>query len=131
MKQRLIVIFTLGAIGAICALVLNPVNSMALKLAFLGSCFLAWAGSLVIVWQWRPVRVCLFALPIVLTIPFLLPTRELDTDELRKDFVHRMVNYEGTRYYWGGRNPAGLHSYPVLNKRMDSMVAKTPTVRQM
>ena len=108
MTRRLLVILTLGAVGGVFALVLNPVNSTLLKLAFLGSCFLAWSGLLLIVWRWKPVRIALLVLPCLLAVPFCLPARAIEVDELREDFVDRMLDYEGARYYWGGENRKGI-----------------------
>ncbi len=108
MTRRLLVIFTVGAIGGIFALILNPVNSTLLKVAFHVCCFLAWLGVLLVAWRWRPVRIAVLAVPVVLLIPFCLPTREIKTAKLREDFVVRMLEYEGTRYYWGGENWKGI-----------------------
>ena len=108
MKKRLLVIFTLGAVGGVLALIVNPVNSTSLKLAFLGCCFLAWLGFLLNGWRWKWVKIASLAVPFLLAIPFLLPARRIDVDELREDFVGRMLAYEGTRYYWGGENWKGI-----------------------
>lgn len=108
MTRRLLIIFTLGAIGGVFALILNPVNSTILKLAFLGCCFSAWLGVLLIVWRWRGLRIALFSVPVLLAIALCLPARGIETEKLREDFVERMLGYEGTRYYWGGENGKGI-----------------------
>ncbi len=37
-----------------------------------------------------------------------LPGRDLDVGELRRDYVRRLANFEGTRYFWGGENSMGI-----------------------
>ena len=108
MSRRILIILTLGAIGGIIALQLNPVNSTLLNLAFLGCCMAAWSGLLMFGWRWKAVRISLFAVPLLFAILFCLPAREIDRRELRDDYLSRLMKFEGTRYYWGGENGRGI-----------------------
>lgn len=108
MWKRLILIFTLGALAGVFVFPLNPVHSTMLKAGWLGCLAVTWLGLTILVWKRRPLRIAALALPWLGVLPFLLPGREIDPDELRRDYVRRMTGFEGTRYYWGGENSRGI-----------------------
>ncbi|MGB6220928.1 NlpC/P60 family protein [Haloferula sp.] len=108
MWRRLILICTLGAFAGIFVIPLNPVNSKLLKLAFLGCIVGAWVGFTILTWKRKPVRVAALILPLLAAVPFILPGGEIDTDELRQDYVRRMSEFEGTKYHWGGESSRGI-----------------------
>ena len=108
MWKRLILILTLGCLAGIFVIPLNPVNSKLLKVALLG-CFVGtWIGFTILVWNRKPLRMIAMLLPLVAVIPFILPGREIDPDELRQDYVRRMKGFEGTKYHWGGESSRGI-----------------------
>ncbi|MDX1680323.1 MAG: NlpC/P60 family protein [Akkermansiaceae bacterium] len=107
-RKRLLLIFTLGAIAGVFVIPLNPVNSKIFKLAFLGSLGVAWFGLLLLLWHRKPHRITVLVVPLLLALPFLLPGREMDADELRQDYVRRMSALEGAEYYWGGESSRGI-----------------------
>jgi len=87
---------------------LNPVNSMILRLAFLG-CFVgAWIGYTTLSWKRKPLRVAALILPLLAAIPFILTGGKIDANELRQDYVRRMAEFEGTKYFWGGESSRGI-----------------------
>ncbi|QQL46237.1 NlpC/P60 family protein [Sulfuriroseicoccus oceanibius] len=47
-------------------------------------------------------------LPLIFAVPFLLPGRPIDAEELRDDYVARMSGFEGTSYHWGGETERGI-----------------------
>ncbi len=108
MWRRLILIFTLGAIAGIFVIPLNPVNSKILKLAFLGCIFGAWAGFTITTWRRKPLRIAALIPPFIVATPFILPGGDIDPQELRQDYVRRMTEFEGTKYYWGGESSRGI-----------------------
>jgi len=108
MWRRLILICTLGALAGIFVIPLNPVNSKILNLAFLGCVVGAWIGFTILAWKRKPLRVVTLILPVLAAIPFILPGGEVDGDELRQDYVRRMSEFEGTKYYWGGESSRGI-----------------------
>jgi hypothetical protein len=108
MWRRLILILTLGAIVGFFVIPLNPVNSKLLNLAFLGSIFAAWAGLTFLVWKRKPLRIVALFLPFIAAIPFILPADRIDPEELRLDYVRRMNEFEGTKYFWGGESSRGI-----------------------
>jgi hypothetical protein len=108
MWRRLILICTLGAVAGIFVIPLNPVNSKILKLALLGCIAGAWVGFTILTWKRKPVRLAALILPLLAAIPFILPGGEIDTEELSQDYVRRMSDFEGTKYYWGGESSRGI-----------------------
>ncbi len=105
---RFILIFTLGAIAGIFVIPLNPVTSTLTKLAFLACLGGAWVGFTIIVWRRKILRTVALITPLAIAIPFLLPGGTIDTEELRRDYVRRMGEFEGTKYYWGGESSRGI-----------------------
>jgi len=108
MWKRPIQICTLGAIAGIFVIPFNPVNSMILRLAFLGCVVGAWIGYTILTWKRRPLRVTALILPLLAAIPFILPGGKIDANELRQDYVRRMAKFEGTKYFWGGESSRGI-----------------------
>ena len=108
MWKRLILILTLGCLAGIFVIPLNPVNSKLLKMALLGCFFGVWIGFTILAWNRKPLRMIAMLLPLVAVIPFILPGREIDPDELRQDYVRRMKGFEGTKYHWGGESSRGI-----------------------
>lgn len=47
-------------------------------------------------------------LPLLAVLPFMLPSKRIDPDALRVDYVTRLADYDGTRYVWGGESPLGI-----------------------
>lgn len=106
--RRLVLICALGSLAGIFLIPLNPVNSKLLKIAFLGCVSGAWLGLVILGWPKKPVRWFAFLLPILVAIPFSLPGGEIDSDELRKDYLRRMAEFEDTKYFWGGESARGI-----------------------
>jgi len=108
MLRRLIQVYTLGAFAGIFVIQFNPVNSKILNLALLGCIGGVWIGSTILVWKRKHLRVAALILPLLGTIPFILPGGEIDVEELRQDYVRRMSEFEGTKFYWGGEGFRGI-----------------------
>lgn len=108
MWKRILIICTLGAFTGILVIPLNPVNSKLFNLAFLGCVVGTWLGFSILTWKRKPLRVIALTLPFLIAIPFMLPGDVIDKDALRKDYVQRMANFEGTKYHWGGENSRGI-----------------------
>lgn len=108
MPKRLIMICTLGAMAGIFVVPLNPVNSKVLKLAFLGCMVGAWIGFAILVWKHKPARLAALLFPLLAAIPFILPASAIDAEELRRDYVRRLSEFEGTKYHWGGESSRGI-----------------------
>ncbi len=108
MNKRLIIIITVGALAGVLLLPLNPVNSKMLKIVFLGSTVGVWIGFTILFWKRRFLRYFAFTIPFLMIIPFILPGREIDSEELRTDYLKRMNDFEGTKYHWGGESSLGI-----------------------
>lgn len=107
-ERRLLLIVTLGAGAGVVLLANATVSSKWLKLALLVCLLAAWAGLLLLGWRRKGWRYALLALPILAAVPFLLPGQPIDRDELRRDYVQRMLALEGTAYFWGGESSRGI-----------------------
>lgn len=108
MWKRLIFICTIGACAGIWVIPLNPVHSKGLNLALLGCVVGAWLGFTILIWRRRSLRIPALLLPLLMAIPYILPGSEIDSEELRQDYVRRAKEFEGTRYYWGGEGSRGI-----------------------
>ena len=108
MWRRLILIGTLGALAGLFVIPLNPVQSKIQKLAFLGCIAGAWVGLAMLTWNRKPLRMVALMLPWLAAIPFLLPPDRIDAAELRENYVRRMAEFEGTKYFWGGESHRGI-----------------------
>lgn len=65
-------------------------------------------GFIVFARKQKWLRLFAFILPLFAVIPFILPSREIDIEELREDYVRRMSNLEGVKYLWGGESSRGI-----------------------
>lgn len=108
MWKRLVMILTLGTFVGIFLVPFNPVNSKILKLAFLGCMVGAWAGFMILAWKHKALRGVALMVPFLALVPFVLPSRDIDPEELRLDYVRRMNDFEGTKYFWGGESSRGI-----------------------
>ena len=107
-SRRFLLILTLGAVAGVFVLPLNPVGSGLLKAAWLACLGGAWAGLSMLTWGRRRLRTVAMAVPLIAAVPFLLPGEAIDADELRREYVRRMEQFEGTRYHWGGESSRGI-----------------------
>jgi hypothetical protein len=124
MWKRLILILTLGAFAGIFFIPLNPVNSKVLKLALLACLFGTWIGFAILSWKCRPLRIFALVIPFLVAIPFILPGGPIDPHELRKDYVRRMNQFEGTKYFWGGESSRGIDCSGLPRRALrDSLLA--------
>jgi len=106
--RRLILICTLGAFAGIVVIGFHPVSSKMLNSAFLACVMGAWMGIMILTWKRKAVRTVAFSLPVLVAIPFLLPSGEIDAGEIRQNYVQRMAEFEGTKYHWGGEGERGI-----------------------
>ena len=108
MFRRLLLIMTLGSIVALVMLNLDPVTTKLHRMAILCAMAGIWLGPLLLLWKRKAVRYALLPIPFLVVIPFLLPAKPMDREELRSDFIRRMVSFEGTEYHWGGESGRGI-----------------------
>ena len=98
----------MAAWAGVVASQVGPLHSKLLNAAFLGCLAAGWGGLLALVWRKKAWRWALAIAPLMLAIPFLLPGRAIKTAELRDDYVRRLGNLGGTKYYWGGEGGGGI-----------------------
>ncbi len=118
MFRRLLLILTIGSLVAVVALNLDPVTTKLHRLVILCSIAGVWLGPLLLFWKHKAIRFCLLPLPLLAAIPFLLPGKTINQNELRADYVKRMVSYESTPYHWGGENGRGIDCSGLPRKAM-------------
>ncbi|MDF1751553.1 MAG: NlpC/P60 family protein [Verrucomicrobiales bacterium] len=106
--NRLLKIGTVGALAGMFVVPINPVHSTFYNLAFLGCVVATWVGITILVWKRKPLRYGALILLLLVATPFLLPGRGVDAASLSDDYVHRMTEFEGTPYHWGGENSRGI-----------------------
>ncbi|MEI7928645.1 MAG: NlpC/P60 family protein [Verrucomicrobiales bacterium] len=95
-------------ITGIVALALWPYHDGALRYGLPMSIFGLWSSVLISLWPRRVWRLGLLVLPILASIPFLLPGKPFNQPELREHYVAAMRSFEGTRYLWGGEGGRGI-----------------------
>jgi len=96
---------------ALCGVVgfaLQPVHSKWINAAWLACIAVAWASVIALLATRKRGRTVAMILPTALCIPLVLPSQQVDPDELRHDYVQRMIAFEGTTYLWGGEGPGGI-----------------------
>jgi hypothetical protein len=108
MWRRLTLILTLAALAGIFLILRQPVNIKVLQIALLGCLVGLWLGITILAGKRKPLRMAGLILPFLVAIPLLLPGGEIDPVALRQDYVRRMNDFEGTKYYWGGESSRGI-----------------------
>lgn len=106
--RRLIIIVTVGSMIAMVVSFLNPVNSTLCRIMFLAAAVGTWLGATVVSWDREWCRVFLIVLAVLCALPFLLPGRSINQEELRISYVKRMTELEKTTYHWGGESARGI-----------------------
>lgn len=107
MKSRFSYLLVAGLMIAV-IIWFYPISSKPVRLILLASYALAWGGLLGMAWRHRTTRMLVLILPVLGMVPFLLPGKDHALEELRKDYVTRMVAMEGATYVWGGESPRGI-----------------------
>lgn len=102
--QRFVLI---SAITLLAALVVWPYHDGVLRFGLPMGLVAAWA-SLVLLARAGIARWVLFALPVLVAIPFCLPGKAYDASALRTAYVLEMKQLKGTRYLWGGEGRKGI-----------------------
>jgi len=106
--RRIIWLVIFGACGGVVMTLLNPVNATLYRIGFLVSVMTIWLGLFVVLWSRKGIRALLLILLAVVTIPFFLPNQQMDTGELRTEYLARLKSKKGTTYHWGGESARGI-----------------------
>ena len=111
--RQFLLLITLGSIAAVVLIAWSPVNNTQFKLITLAFLGVAWVGMLFLFWKKRGL-VLLF--PVVVTVPFFLPGRAIETAVLRRDYVERLGGFEGSTYSWGGESSVGIDCSGLMRR---------------
>lgn len=106
--RRLLLILTLGATVALFVLPFNPVNDTLSKLTYLTAVFIAFIGSLLLLWRFPRFRFLPVLIAGLISLPFLLPGRPVDPSDLHETYIDELRNFEGCPYHWGGESRFGI-----------------------
>jgi len=99
-----------GRVRLVCLLMLtlDPTHSKLHNVILLGCMTAIWAGLATLVWRFWYLRAPLLLLPLAVAALFMIPGRDIDTEQLRRTYVAQLRNYEGAPYHWGGENAWGI-----------------------
>lgn len=106
--MRLLVLLTAGAFASVIAVALNPIAGGFQRVALLFGLAGTWAGLALLGWRKTPLRIALIVVPTIVAVLLALPGRAINASALRDDYVHRMADFEGTTYLWGGESSRGI-----------------------
>lgn len=102
---RLVLI--IGITGLI-VLAVWPYHDGALRYGLPLSLVAAWVAGVGFLWGRKFWRTGLFALPVVMAVPFCLPTKPTNPEKLCHRYLAGMKSMEGTRYLRGGESRWGI-----------------------
>jgi hypothetical protein len=97
-------------------LILYPINNLPLRLSFLIAVAALWIGLLYFCWSCRIVRKVLLSITGLMAMLLFFPGRDYDATTLRQRYVATLLNYEGTRYIWGGENGLGIDCSGLIRR---------------
>ena len=110
---------------AIAFLLWRPYHDAYLRYGIITFGIALWLGLIMTVWKrhlaWR---IAAFSLPLLLAIPFLLPSRELDRPRLQARYLETLRSYDGTRYVWGGESRRGIDCSGLPRAALRSALAE-------
>lgn len=112
----------------ICAVVVGialfPIRYTSLRMALVGGVFGLWAGALFLFWDRLLARFLCLLVAAAASVLLLLPTRSVDTDALRTEYVRALQSYQGTSYVWGGETKLGIDCSGLVRAGMIDAEAK-------
>lgn len=105
-------------------LVVFPIRYTSLRMALVGGVFALWAGALALFWDRLFVRILCLLSALAAGVLVLLPTRSIDTDSLRMEYVRSLQSYQGSRYVWGGETRLGIDCSGLIRAGLIDAEAK-------
>jgi len=108
MLQKLCRLAFICGLTLFIALMIWPYHDGAFRFGLPLSILTLWSTSLIFLWKRLLPRTILIILPLLALLPFALPGKPIDPNQLRDHYVAAMKHYEGTRYLWGGEGSRGI-----------------------
>lgn len=108
MTRRLLIILLIGSIAGIGAALFNPVNNFSLRVLLIAGIAGTFFTLFFLAGKSALKKVALLLILFLTLIPFLLPSREMNSNEIREDYLHRLVQLNNVSYHWGGESTGGI-----------------------
>lgn len=85
-----------------------PIRFGTLRLVMAASVALLWLGALGLAWRYTAIKRILLAVSAAFILFLVFPSRPLDPQKLREEYVRTLQSYDGTIYVWGGESRRGI-----------------------
>ncbi len=108
MTRRLLLILLIGSIAGIGAALFNPVNNFSLRVLLIAGIAGTFFTLFFLAGKIKPARIALLIVLTLAIIPFLLPSPEINSNEIREDYLHRLVQLNDVPYHWDGESAGGI-----------------------
>jgi cell wall-associated NlpC family hydrolase len=105
-RRTLLLAGTSAAIAA--GLWICPVQNAILHLALVFAIAGTYLGAFLLARSRKVARRVMAVLPATVGVLLLLPSRGIDREALRGDYLRQTESYQGVRYVWGGENRVGI-----------------------
>lgn len=121
--RRIVWMLTIGSVALVLMCWWNPVNATLYRLGLLAGIIGVWVGVMLLLWKSKSGRLVWTAASLLLLMPFVLPGRVIDQEELRATYLKRIQALEGTPYLWGGESSRGIDCSGLPRKALrDSLL---------
>lgn len=97
----------IAGLVSLALLLMQPVHNGISRLGIPLALLMAWIGCLGMTWKSRWAK-WLGVTPFIVLLPFLLPDREVDREQLKKTYLSELLGLAGTKYVWGGESRRGI-----------------------
>jgi hypothetical protein len=97
-------------------LFLYPIEYRSTRIATLAGLLATFAGTLILSWKLKPLRIALLTIGIIPLLALCLPARPHNPPALRAEYIRLLCTFENTRYIWGGESYLGIDCSGLVRK---------------
>ncbi|MDF1741707.1 MAG: NlpC/P60 family protein [Verrucomicrobiales bacterium] len=108
MTPRLLIILLIGSVAGICEAFFNPVNNFHLRVLLIAGIAGAFFTLFFLAGKSAFRKIALLFILLLTLIPFLLPSREINSNDVREDYLNRLIQLNDVPYHWGGESAGGI-----------------------